>query len=307
MKHWLMTGLLAVSLGLALAPNDAFAKRLGAGKSVGMQRNTPATQPHQATPAQPAAPQATPAAAPTPAAAATPPKRNWMGPLAGLAAGLGIAALMSHFGMGEAMGNFLMMALLAVAAFALISFVTRRFIKPSGPTLATAGGAPTWNEPTPMARQAQQPNFGGSSASPALGAAPAAASLSAPSPAALPPGFDHEGFQRVAKGIFIRMQAAHDRADLDDLRSFTTPELFAQIKLDLMDRNNSAQTTDVVKVDAEVLELAQEGAQQIVTVRFKGLIREERDAPAADFDELWHLVRQGDAGSWAIAGIQQRQ
>ena len=106
--------------------------------------------------------------------------------------------------------------------------------------------------------------------------------------------------------IFIRMQAANDTGDLNDLRSFTTPEMFAVAKLDLQERGNQKQTTDVVKVDAAVLGLEQEGERQVVSVRFHGLIREDLAAPAADFDEIWHLVRFGDNPAWSIAGIQQR-
>ena len=102
-------------LSAGLAPAAVEAKRIGGGNSSGMQRSTPSRAP-EATPAKPA--QATPAAPATAgAAAAAAPKRSWMGPLAGLAAGLGIAALMSHFGMGGEMGNILLIALLAFVAF----------------------------------------------------------------------------------------------------------------------------------------------------------------------------------------------
>ena len=107
----------AVVMALGLSIGNAEAARLGGGKSFGMQR--------QAVPAKPAGPaqQATPATPTSPAAApAAAPKRNWMGPLAGLAAGLGIAALLSHFGMGEGMANFLMIALLAMAAFISVAW-----------------------------------------------------------------------------------------------------------------------------------------------------------------------------------------
>jgi predicted lipid-binding transport protein (Tim44 family) len=125
-------------------------------------------------------------------------------------------------------------------------------------------------------------------------------------PEGLPADFDAEAFERIAKTIFIRMQAANDAGDLNDLRSFTTPEMFAVARLDLQDRQGKAQATDVVKVDAEVLDLEREGERQVVSVRFHGQIREEPDAPTEDFDEVWHLVRWGDNPSWAIAGIQQR-
>jgi predicted lipid-binding transport protein (Tim44 family) len=106
--------------------------------------------------------------------------------------------------------------------------------------------------------------------------------------------------------LFIRMQAANDRADLNDLRTFTTPELFASLRLDLQDRHDGTQVTDVPRVDARLIDFAQEDGQQIVSVRFTGLIREEPGAEAAPFDEVWHLVKPADdSRSWAIAGIQQ--
>jgi predicted lipid-binding transport protein (Tim44 family) len=106
--------------------------------------------------------------------------------------------------------------------------------------------------------------------------------------------------------IFIRMQAANDTGDLNDLRSFTTPEMFAVAKMELQDRAGKSQTTDVVHVDAEVLDLAKEGERQVVSVRFHGQIREDLNAPVEDFDEIWHLTRFGDNPGWSIAGIQQR-
>jgi predicted lipid-binding transport protein (Tim44 family) len=61
-----------------------------------------------------------------------------------------------------------------------------------------------------------------------------------------------------------------------------------------------------VQIDAAVLDVAEEPERQVVSVRFHGLIREQRDAAAAPFDEVWHLVRPRDGSrEWAIAGIQQ--
>ena len=140
------------------------------------------------------------------------------------------------------------------------------------------------------------------------GATPLAAAAPAPALAAntLPPGFDTEAFERIAKMIFIRMQAANDTADLNDLRGFTTPELFASLRLELQERGNSQQQTDVVKIDAQVIDFASEAERNVVSVRFSGLIREDKDGTAQPFDEVWHLVKPVDASrEWAIAGIQQ--
>ncbi len=293
----LMVGL----VGIGLAPTDADARRFGGGGGAGMQRSLPARTPPTATPAQ-TAPAATPAAAgATAGAAAAAPRRSWMGPIAGLAAGLGIAALMSHLGMGEAFGNFLMIALLGLAAIFAIRFAMRRF----APSAPANGGAMQYAGPAGAFQQQNVdtgPAFGsGSASTPMPASMPAAAGA-----ASLPAGFDAAGFERVAKMIFIRMQTANDSGDLNDLRNFTTPEMFAAVKLDLQERAGAKQTTDVVRIDAEVLDVATEDARQVVSVRFHGLIREELDGAAAPFDEVWHLVRPVDGSrEWAIAGIQQ--
>jgi predicted lipid-binding transport protein (Tim44 family) len=297
---------LAVALagvGMVSAPMDVEAKRLGGGRASGMQRQMPAKQP-SASP-NPGQQAAAPAPATPAQPMAQPGKRSWMGPLAGLAAGLGIAALMSHFGMGEAMGNFMMMALVAMVAMFAISWLIRRFsgngAAAQGPQLAGAGAPYQPQADQGMQRQAQQPVF-----TPMAGAAAGGSSTAAPAGnlAQVPPGFDHEGFQRVAKMIFIRLQAANDASNLDDLRKFTTPELFASLRLDLQERGQTPNQTDVMQLDAEVVDTAKEDGQWIVSVRFHGLIREEVNAGAQPFNELWHLVKpQDESRDWAIAGI----
>jgi predicted lipid-binding transport protein (Tim44 family) len=173
----------------------------------------------------------------------------------------------------------------------LVRFVMRRFVKPS-PGLQLAGAGNTggsWN----VARTAE----------PGFGSAPIPVQNAAPS---VPAGFDTAGFERAAKLIFIRMQAANDAADLNDLRQFSTPEMFAAFRLDLQDRHSAPQRTDVLQVEAHILDVTEEAGQQIVSVRFDGLLREEPQAPATPFDEVWHLVRPKDGSrEWAIAGIEQ--
>jgi predicted lipid-binding transport protein (Tim44 family) len=185
----------------------------------------------------------------------------------------------------------LLLGLLAVVAF---RFLMRRFAPASNASgLQLAGGATAGRADDASAASAIPSASGGF-------AAPAASTA-----AALPSDFDAAAFERIAKMIFIRLQAANDVGDLDDLRTFTTPEMFAAIRLDLQDRANAPQRTDVVRVDAQVLDIASEEARQIVSVRFNGLIREQPDAPAEPFDEVWHLVRPADGSrDWAIAGIQ---
>jgi len=276
MKHILIS-LFAVFLSFGFAMEQAEAKRFGGGKSFGMQRSAPAKQD----------------AAPTPqrqqqgTAPATAPKKNsWMGPIAGLAAGLGLAALFSHLGMGEEMANFMMILLLALAAFMLFRWVMRRNA-PATPAMQYAGAsqhpaAHTFDQ-TPAA-------LGGVRSS-----------------GAFPPGFDADAFAREAKLNFIRLQAAFDARNLDDIRAFTAPEIFAEISMQLAERGDAGQTTDVMTLDAEVLEAIDEGNRHIVSVRFTGLVREDADASPVALDEVWHLSKPvSGQGGWLIAGIQQQ-
>jgi predicted lipid-binding transport protein (Tim44 family) len=297
----LILALSVAVLSAGMLPSVAEAKRIGGGGSSGMQRSVPARPAPDAVPAKPAAPAAAPntAGAPQPAAA---PKRSWLGPIAGLAAGLGLAALMSHLGLGAEFGNILMLLLLAGVAFFVIRLLMRRFgpAVPQGMKFAGAG-ATGGNVALPPSGAISGPGWGSGAT-----AAPVATSEPDTTATALPAGFDSAAFERIAKMIFIRMQAANDSGDLNDLRAFTTPEMFASIKLDLQERGASTQQTDVVKIDAQVLDLAEEAERQIVSVRFHGLIREEKDGVANPFDEVWHLVKPRDGSrEWQIAGIQQ--
>jgi predicted lipid-binding transport protein (Tim44 family) len=287
MKKLLVT-LCATLIGLALVSFDAQAKRLGGGSSFGMQRNTMPRSPATSTPTAPAAVPAKPAAtpqAPTPPAPQPSGMSRWLGPLAGIAAGVGLAALLSHFGIGEGFGSILMLAALIFGAFFLVRMLLNR--RQAAPEYAGAG-APARFEPTAVAG-------GGSEAIPTTAAN-------------IPADFDVAGFLRNAKLNFVRLQAANDSGNIEDIKQFTTPEVFAEIKLQLDERGRKPQQTDVVQLDAELLGIDSEEKRHIASVRFHGMLREEANAAPAPFDEVWHLSKPADGSSgWVIAGIQQVQ
>ncbi len=280
MKKALMALFFSV-MALGMTMGDAEAKRLGGGKSVGMQRQAVQPAPtRQATPAAPTSP-----------ASATAPKRNWLGPIAGLAAGIGLAALFSHLGLGEGLANAVMIGLLLMAALFVFKMLFRRNAPAASPTQSSMQYASAGQTPAPA---------------PANEHAGGAFSASMPAVSRIPADFDAEGFLRVAKLNFVRLQAANDAKNIDDIREFTSPELFAEIRLQMDERGNAPQQTDVVRLDAELLEVVTEANQHIVSVRFSGMIREEADAAAVPFEEVWNLSKPvaGDRG-WVIAGIQQ--
>lgn len=307
MKTWLIAAV-AVALIGSLWPDSADARRFGGARSSGLQRNMPertAPTTTPATPAQPAPTQVAPAnaaaaTAAAPAAAAA--KRSWLGPVAGLAAGLGLAALMSHLGLGEEFAGILMIALLAMLALAAFAFLRRRMAGAQPRPALAAAGAGVGAMPTSNKVAWPQTPAGSGGAPAGAQPAPAAASTRAFVPAT----FDSPAFERIAKAIFIRMQLANDRADLDDLRQFTTPEMYAAVKLDLLERGSATQTTEVRRVEASVVDVAEEPERQVVSVRYRGEIVEADGAAPEAFDEVWHLVRPvGSDGAWLIAGIEQ--
>jgi predicted lipid-binding transport protein (Tim44 family) len=253
---------------MTLVSSEAFAKRFGGGKSFGKQREQ-ITQP-----ASPTAPGA--AARPGPVGG-----KSWLGPLAGLAAGGLLGALLfgGAFEGIKAM-DIVMIVLLALA----VMFIFRALRRPQ-----------------PQAQPMQYAGMDAQSYAPR----PAAGGTSAGG--TRPAWFEDEPFLRGAKGHFIRLQDAYDRGDLNDIREYTTPEIFAEISLQIQERGAAKNKTDVVQLDANILDVATEGEQVVASVRFSGLIREEEGATAQPFSEIWHIQKSASDRNapWFVAGIQQ--
>lgn len=284
-------------LAFGLSVQDAEAKRLGGGAAKGMQRDPVVTQKQAAPPQQAPTQQTTGALSASPGTAAQAPGRNWLGPLAGLAAGIGIAGLLAHLGLGEGLADLLLIVLLVAAAVIVLRILLRKratgFVSSNEPLQYAGVGGPGMG-PTPETQY-----------EPAAAPSPAPRGMR-PVQRSIPPGFDQEAFLGVAKLNFFRLQAASDAGNLDDISEFTTPEMFAEIKVEVTGRHGAIQTTDVATLDAELLEVLSEPARHIASVRFHGLIREDPEGAAAPFDEVWHLTKPVDGSrGWAVAGIQQ--
>ncbi|WP_134167878.1 Tim44 domain-containing protein [Paraburkholderia caballeronis] len=303
----------------SLASLDAEARRMGGGRSFGRQSATATQRSTTPPPAQPgpsqqpgqmqrAQPNGAPGAAPAAAASA---RSRWLGPIAGLAAGLGIAALLSHFGLGEAfagaMANMIVIALLAALGIWLIrKFMNRRRpVEASYQTGAGAGLPPSGG--LRSTGYTQEPRY----TAPPTGQylAPEANPLTTPQVGAapsVPANFDTEAFLRNAKVYFVRLQAAWDAGNMDDIREFATPEMFAEIRVDLAGRGSQANQTDVVQLSADLLGVEERDNEYLASVRFEGLIRETAGGAAEPFVEVWNLSKSRLTGEgWLLAGIQQ--
>lgn len=327
MKKFLVTLVLALSTTAMVA--EAFARPMGSKRSIGRQsqsvRQMPAPAPAPMTPINrqaatpsPAAPVAGAAAGAAGARAAQAAKPSmWKGLLGGALLGLGLGALFSHLGIGGAMASILstilMIALLALA----VMFIVRMFRRKDTPANAQFKGG--FNQPVPAGMtpdigsglnqpyQPQPQSFQGTASGVSLNkGAPMAAAPAAHTPWGVPGDFDTEAFLRHAKSSFIRMQAAWDKGDVADLREFTTPEIFAELKMQIAERGANADFTDVVSIDAQLLGIETTASDYLASVQFNGMIRTAQNAPAEPFAEVWNMEKplSGNTG-WVLAGIQQ--
>jgi predicted lipid-binding transport protein (Tim44 family) len=285
----ILFGLIATFMGATLVAGDVAAAKLGGSRSMGTQRSI--TSAPQATPprqAQQAAPATPPAAAPQPQSALS----RWAPMLGGLAIGGLLGSMFGGGGFGGAIGSMLMMALVAFAVVFVIRLLIRGRTNPQpvpagGPMQYSGLGNETVAAPPPS-------QLAGFEAQPVRLAAN------------IPAGFDAEGFLRQAKLSYIRMQTANDSGNLIDLREFTTPEMFGPLKADIDARDGAKQFTDVVTLNADLLEVVTEGDKHWASVRFSGLVREVPGQAPAPFEEVWNLAKPADGSTgWLLAGIQQ--
>jgi predicted lipid-binding transport protein (Tim44 family) len=296
---------------MTMALDAEAARRLGGGKSTGMQRqNVEAPAAPRNAPGAPS--QAAPAAGTAAAAAAAPAKRSWMGPIAGIAAGLGLMALASHFGFGEAMANMMMIGLLVMAVVVAIGFFMRKRAAAQRPALAGIGrgdGPVFRQQADDVAYRTAQPapaSQGGSVIGSRIGSGLAGAAAASGATGKIPADFDTAAFERNAKTQFLGLQAANDARDLGRLREYLTPAMFDLVSAELVARGTAAQETQVFGLEAQVLDVAEEGSHYVVSVRFTGSVRDEPGADTETLDEVWHLTKPRDGGGWMVAGIQQR-
>ena len=312
-SRFLVAALLTVgAVGLTAVSFDADAARVGSGRSVGSQSSNVTSK----APASSSAPStmqksaAAPAAAGAAAgAAAKSGASKWLGPLAGIAAGLGIAALLSHFGMGGAMGEFLMVALLAAAAIYAIMFVIRMLRGGSAQPATQGAGTSTGSvqQPAPaMMRESATPTpvHANTQGSGALSSAGFGSDAKQPDQNwFIPTDFDTQRFLQEAKQQFVAIQKVWDSGDVSQLRNFLTDDLTKELQAQLSGRTGTNHT-EVVLLNAEMLGIEQVTDGHLASVRFSGMLREQPGAEAFRFEEVWNLFKP-EQGGWLLAGIQQ--
>ena len=334
-------GLILTMLMVVSTMDAEAARRMGGGKSVGQQSSN-VTQRDAVKPASPGAPSqaAAPAKPNTPTAAPAPAKRPWGAMLGGLAAGLGLAWLASSLGMGEAFGNMLMFALLAMVAVGVIGYFlrSRKGAAAKQGDLAYQGAGQTAEAPATLRQynpekvgndgsarpwESQQTRFdatpeanpqtGGSMIGSAIGgAATHSAAFQGSQSWGVPEGFDSQNFVEAAKRNFITLQDAWDRADMGSLKAMMTDSMLSEIKSQLTEREanfpGQPNKTEVVMLEAQLLGIEELPEVYMASVEFNGVIREDLTSEPSPFREVWNMTkpRNGNSG-WLVAGVQALQ
>lgn len=299
------------TLTMMAASFDAEARRMGGGKSLGRQSSNVMQQRQAVTPPAAANRNAATSANSTRNAAAQQPKSGFsrfLGPLAGIAAGLGIAALLSSLGLGGALLEALSSMVLIGLAIVAVLFVVRR-LRGGGarPATQTAAQAPnsfrssTPQMPAQPAPAAQPTEFSSLN----TGAAATAAEPVQPIDPSwfIPDDFDITAFLNSAKQQFRQIQNLWDQGNPAALRDFLTDDLLKELSPEIAAREGG-QNTQIVLLNAELLGIEKVADGHLASVRYSGMLREEADAEAFSFEEVWNLYKADNAG-WLLAGIQQ--
>ncbi|WP_130803098.1 Tim44 domain-containing protein [Acinetobacter ihumii] len=327
-------GLLAgiMMAALVVAPL-AEAKRAGGGKSHGMSRSAAPSQsyqqPRQTTPAQQAAPTAGAA-----------PQRSGPGVGSMVAAGVAGAAVGAvaanaladdrHSNSPEQQATqqdaaqaqaqeekkssfgWLWIILAAAAAFFIFrKFSAKKKLATNNPYAPNnAGGSSPFAQNTATIRSGTSDNtniFGQN-----VGGSNQAAPTSAPfgnaytnSGNQLPDGTEPATFLRIARQRFNHIQSVNSASNIEEIRRYLTPELYASMHQDIMS-NQDQDVAEFSNLNAMVVDSATENGQYVVSVRFTGTVSEDLNSLPQPFSEIWHFVKPaGSTQDWLVAGIQQ--
>lgn len=265
----IFSSILILLLSFSIGIQEAQAKRFGGGKSFGVQRSQSSLFGNRA--ANTSAPLAQ-----KPGTAS-----KWGGVLGGLLVGGLLASLFMGNGLASGLLTWL---ILGAVIFMVVSFVRRK----TQPSFQTNQASQFSQNPFQNFTQA----FANSSSAAGQGAEN------------YPVGFNKEAFLRQAKVLFYRLQTAYDQKNMEDLKAFTAPEIFAEIQMQLEERGDAMNKTEVFQLEAELLDASKQSFSTIASVRFTGSIK-ENDDPTSALDEIWHFRQFEPNGEWVVGGIQQ--
>lgn len=291
MKALFSACLIALFSAAMLASGPAEAKRLGGGGSFGKSYSYSRTPTKQA----PAQNNATGQQANQSGAAAAGGRGMMGGMLGGLLAGSLLGAL--FFGGafdGLQIMDLLVFGLLIFLAFKLFAMFRGNNARQQ-PAMAGLGGGNPQTYAAPQTPAAGNRRF----EVPAIGSALTGQPLSSK-----PEWFDEARFMSNVEMHFRELQRIWDQGDFSNLKEYVTPEMYVHLR-EQHDALEGEQSTEVLTLRSELLDLLQDGDDVVAAIHFTGTLRENGVEEA--ISEVWHVRHPKDdaTADWLLAGIQQ--
>lgn len=290
----LTTSIFVILLSFLIPVEEVHAKKFGGGFSLGKSY----TAPKKVTPSPTYNKQqdATPSTAPAQGGAAATRRPGLGGMMGGLLAGGLLGALF----FGGAFEGIQLMDILIVGLIGFLLFKLLAGKRRQQPAYAGVGGEQDANtqwrtQERSQAAPTPPPVYDGG-----IGSTLADAELE------LPEWFNKKAFLEQACSHFTGLQKSWDEADWETIGSYTSPELFEELKAQRA-RFPERQHTEVVSVMADLINFIDEGGEVIVSLHFYGWMREDEESGTAEFSEIWHLSRDMsvESADWFIVGIEQ--
>lgn len=280
-------------VSFSLAVDSAEARRMGFGRSIG---KPPPIKRQVAPPTQ--APKKAVDKTPANTSNAVPNKSRggFMGPIAGLAAGLGLAALASYMGIGEELMSFLLILLAGIAIFFIVRLVLRNM--QSQPSLV--GASSSFNRSNIESSTPKKPVMGSTSSSQNTQKETISQD-------------EIKSFLENSKKQFIEIQKIWDSRNIDNLKSFCTDDLILELSRQINERTNLSEKTSITELNASWQGMntyfSKDGHEvDEVYVLFSGMVRENDNSVSKEFSEIWTLQRlKSTNDGWLIAGITQNE
>ena len=233
--------------------------------------------------------------------------RPGMGILGGLLAGTFLGSMFGGFGgMGGGFFNILIIGLLVYLGFKFFRSRNRGSDQmyqqgnyQRGPTSSDSGMN---SDPYAQREQNAQNAWSHLSSSPSENTS----SQQSGPVISTPAGFDEADFLEGAKAVYTRLQNSWDKRDMNDIAQFATSAVLNEIKQQAIEDPGPSQT-DVMLVNARLLEAKNEGTKIVATVYYDVLLREDpAQSQPSQVREVWHFVKESGSDSmWKLDGIQQ--
>ncbi|WP_320175832.1 TIM44-like domain-containing protein [Maridesulfovibrio sp.] len=240
--------------------------------------------------------------------------RPGMGLLGGLLAGTFLGSLFGGFGgMGGGFFNLLIIGLLVYLGFKFFKSrsrgtddMYRQGNYQRGPDYSQSNHNNANADPYARREHAAQNAWDHLSSKPSSQQASGSAAPQSGPVVNIPAGFDEEEFLEGAKAVYTRLQKSWDNRDMADIEQFATAGVVNEIKQQAKEDPGQSQT-DVLMVNARLLEVKEEGGVTNVTVYYDVLLREDpSQSQPSQVREVWHFVKPvGSDGMWKLDGIQQ--